>query len=61
MSFDDAHASDTGSWTNDGGGTWTGTDYVDGTLTVSIDEQVANGTTVQASSPLIVISRNFNT
>lgn len=39
VSFDDAHAADGG------------TDYVDGILTVSVDEQIANGTTVQATSP----------
>jgi hypothetical protein len=38
MSFDDAHPADSGSWSNDGGGTWTGTDYVAGILTVTLDE-----------------------
>ena len=53
IEFDDAHAADTGSWGNDGGGTWTGTDYVAGTLTVTLDELRAvdspNGVTL--SSP----------
>lgn len=47
----DAHAADTGTWTNDGGGSWTGTDYVDGTLTISIAERVANGPYIVATSP----------
>ena len=38
MSFDDAHPADTGTWANDGGGSWTGTDYVAGLLTVTLDE-----------------------
>jgi|TARA_B110000263_G_scaffold49723_1_gene41534 hypothetical protein len=38
ISFDDAHPADTGSWSNDGGGTWTGTDYVAGALSVTLDE-----------------------
>jgi hypothetical protein len=53
MSFDDAHAADTGSWTNDGGGTWTGTDYVAGTLTITLDELIPSDTPdgVNLSSP----------
>ena len=41
MSFDDAHPADTGTWTEalyGTSGTWTGTDYVAGTLTVTLDE-----------------------
>ena len=38
VEFDDGHLADTGSWSNDGGGTWTGEDYVDGTLSVTIDQ-----------------------
>ena len=42
ISFDDAHAADTGTWSNNGGGSWTGTDYVAGTLTVEVGELVAD-------------------
>jgi hypothetical protein len=38
MAFDDSHPADTGTWAHDGGGSWTGTDYVAGTLTVTLDE-----------------------
>ena len=39
IEFDDAHPSDTGTWSNPPySGTWTGTDYVAGTLTVQVDE-----------------------
>ena len=43
MAFDDVHVSDSGTWTtiDDGNtytGNWTGTDYVAGTLTVTLDE-----------------------
>jgi len=39
ISFDDAHPADTGSWsTPPYSGSWTGTDYVAGTLTVTLDE-----------------------
>jgi len=42
IEYNDGHVSDTGTWTNDGGGTWTGTDYTEGTLTVTIDQQRAD-------------------
>ena len=45
VEYNDGHVSDTGSWTQYGGGTWTGTDYTEGTLTVTIDQQRANDTT----------------
>jgi len=39
MAFDDVHPSDTGTWSNPPySGNWTGTDYVAGTLTVTLDE-----------------------
>jgi hypothetical protein len=39
ISFDDAHVSDNGTWTTPPySGNWTGTDYVAGTLTVTLDE-----------------------
>lgn len=44
IEYNDGHVSDTGTWTNDGGGSWTGTDYTEGTLTVTIDQQRANDT-----------------
>ena len=54
LSFDDVHPSDTGTWSNPPySGNWTGTDYVAGTLTVTLDELRAvdspNGVTL--SSP----------
>lgn len=42
VEYNDGHLSDTGTWTNDGGGSWTGTDYTEGTLTVTIDQQRAD-------------------
>jgi hypothetical protein len=42
IEYNDGHVSDTGTWTNDGGGSWTGTDYTEGTLTVTIDQQRAD-------------------
>ena len=45
MSFIDAHVKDTGSWLDEPTmttGTWTGTDYVVGTLLVTIDQQRAD-------------------
>jgi len=60
LAFDDVHPSDTGTWTNDptipdgvNTGTWTGTDYVAGTLTVTLDELIASDTPngVHLSSP----------
>ena len=56
LSFDDIHISDTGVWTEalyGTSGTWTGTDYVAGTLTVSLDELIASDTPdgVHLSSP----------
>jgi len=55
IEFDDAHPSDTGTWSNPPySGTWTGTDYVAGTLTVQVDElrpvDLPNGVTL--SSPI---------
>ena len=55
IEFDDAHPSDTGTWSNPPySGTWTGTDYVAGTLTVQVDElrpvDSPNGVTL--SSPI---------
>lgn len=45
ISFDDAHAADTGSWSNPPySGSWTGTDYVAGVLTVTFDELIASDT-----------------
>ena len=54
ISFDDVHVSDNGTWSNPPySGNWTGTDYVAGTLTVTLDELRAvdspNGVTL--SSP----------
>jgi hypothetical protein len=46
VEYNDGHQSDTGSWSNDGGGTWTGTDYTEGTLTVTIDQQRADDSDV---------------
>ena len=42
VEYQDGHVSDTGTWTNDGGGSWTGTDYTEGTLSVTIDQQRAD-------------------
>jgi hypothetical protein len=42
VEYQDGHVSDTGTWTNDGGGSWTGSDYTEGTLTVTIDQQRAD-------------------
>jgi hypothetical protein len=42
VEYQDGHLSDTGTWTNDGGGSWTGTDYTEGTLAVTIDQQRAD-------------------
>tara|TARA_B110000438_G_scaffold193853_1_gene185436 strand:- start:748 stop:1734 length:987 start_codon:yes stop_codon:yes gene_type:complete len=45
LSFDDVHPSDTGTWsTPPYSGNWTGTDYVAGTLTVTLDELRATDT-----------------
>ena len=45
MSFDDAHTQDSGTWsTPPYSGTWTGTDYVAGILTVTLDELRASDT-----------------
>ena len=54
IAFDDVHPSDTGTWSNPPySGNWTGTDYVAGILTVTLDELRAvdspNGVTL--SSP----------
>ena len=39
IAFDDVHVSDNGTWSNPPySGNWTGTDYVAGTLTVTLDE-----------------------
>jgi hypothetical protein len=39
VKFDDAHPADTGTWSNPPySGSWTGTDYVAGALTVTLDE-----------------------
>ncbi len=53
IGFDEYHPADTGAWTNNGGGTWTGTDYVAGLLTVTLDELVPSDTPdgVNLSSP----------
>jgi hypothetical protein len=46
ISFDDAHLADSGTWENPpDSGSWTGTDYVAGTLTVSIGDLYADDTT----------------
>ena len=55
IAFDDVHPSDTGTWSNPPySGNWTGTDYVAGILTVTLDELRAvdspNGVTL--SSPI---------
>jgi len=57
MAFDDVHPSDTGTWSESQhgtSGTWTGTDYVAGILTVTLDElrpvDSPNGVTL--SSPI---------
>ena len=45
LSFDDVHVSDNGTWsTPPYSGNWTGTDYVAGTLTVTLDELRATDT-----------------
>ena len=62
IEFDVAHAADTGAGGNDGGGNWTGTDYVAGILTVTLDELRAvdspNGVTL--SSPTYPLPRIHN-
>lgn len=55
IEFDDAHPSDTGTWSNPPySGNWTGTDYVAGTLTVTLDElrAVDSPDGVTLSSPI---------
>lgn len=42
IEYNDGHIADSGVWGNDGGGYWTGADYVDGTLSVTIDQQRAD-------------------
>ena len=49
VEYQDGHVSDTGTWTNDGGGSWTGTDYTEGTLTVTIDQQRADDNDVSGN------------
>lgn len=52
VSFDDLHLQDSGTWSNPpDSGTWTGTDYVAGTLTVTIDQQRASGGLFSIASP----------
>jgi hypothetical protein len=54
LSFDDVYTSSSGTWTNPPyNGTWTGTDYVAGTLTVTLDELIASDSPngVSLSSP----------
>jgi len=49
IEYTDGHVADTGTWGNDGGGYWTGTDYTEGTLTVTIDQQRADDNDVSGN------------
>ena len=47
IEYNDGHVADTGTIT--GGGSWTGTDYTEGTLTVTIDQQRADDNDVSGN------------
>lgn len=57
----DAHAADTGSWSNDGGGSWTGTDVVTGTTTVTTSSLKMNNDSgsVSITQPSFTVSENL--
>lgn len=58
VDIEDNHVADTGSWNNDGGGTWTGTDTVAGTTSLSIDVLEPNNTTGSVQFALPTYTRN---
>lgn len=59
--MNDAHVADTGSWTNDGGGTWTGTDVVTGTTTCTVTSlKLSNPSgSVNITNPTFATTSNF--
>lgn len=61
VNMNDAHVADTGSWTNDGGGTWTGTDVVTGTTTCTASSlKLSNPAgSVNITNPTWTTTSNF--
>lgn len=59
--MNDAHVADSGSWTNDGGGTWTGTDVVTGTTTCTVQSlKLSNPAgSVIIANPTFTTTSNF--
>ncbi len=59
--LNDAHVADSGSWANDGGGTWTGTDVVTGTTTCTVQSlKLSNAAgSVLITNPTFTTTSNF--
>lgn len=61
VKLNDAHTSSSGSWTNDGGGTWTGSDVVTGTTTCTVQSLKLSNVagSVNITNPSWVTTSNF--
>lgn len=59
--MNDAHVADTGTWSNDGGGSWTGTDVVTGTTTCTVQSlKLSNPAgSVNITNPTFTTTSNF--
>lgn len=61
VNMSDAHVADTGTWENDGGGSWTGTDTVTGTTTCTVQSlKLSNPAgSVNITNPTFTTTSNF--